>query len=169
MRPSKKDTQKHVIQATDILDCDTPQAVKELATQLSRDEGLKPHEWLLKIMHGHSIPQGMFQNVYNDRGELSHRVFVVEEIYPPLDVRIDAAKAIAAYYAPRLANLQVGQDNGPDNLTTMSDDQLDNEIKLLAHALGETVEAQHVNSNPRKPKARSTRANARKTAKKSGV
>lgn len=72
--------------------------------------GLLPHEWLLKIVRGEPIAQSRWEIVRDSKGNPKKdkdgkvvRELVHDVEYPPMDVRVDAAKAAAPYYAPRLA------------------------------------------------------------------
>lgn len=78
----------------------TTQARKE-----AKAAGLLPHEWLLLVCRGDGIKQMVEVEVRDKRtGRLTGEVKLEEKIiYPAFDVRIDAAKAAAPYYAPKLA------------------------------------------------------------------
>lgn len=63
-----------------------------------------PHEFLLKVVRGEPIEQMVLTNVLDRKGEkVLHTEYQKRIIYPDLPARVDAAKAVAPYYAPRLA------------------------------------------------------------------
>ena len=63
-----------------------------------------PHEFLLGVVRGEPIKQMVLTNVMDKAGKKVLRTEYVERtIYPDLPARVDAAKAVAPYYAPRLA------------------------------------------------------------------
>lgn len=66
-----------------------------------------PHEWLLKVARGEPIPHKQWKVVYDKKGNELSRELVEVEVYADFATRIDAAKAAAPYYAPRLATQQV--------------------------------------------------------------
>lgn len=84
-----------------------PRGVKQTVANSAREqaakEGLLPHEWLLKIARGEPIQQTFWKDQLDKRGNFLGKALVTEDVYPPLDIRTDAAKASAPYYAPRLA------------------------------------------------------------------
>lgn len=95
---------------------------KKLSETLRRkaaEQGLLPHEILLKVARGEPIKHTEVQ----PDGTLSE-----VDLYPALDVRIDAAKAAAPYYAPRLSSQHVDMTTTLDDL---SDEELDARIKEL--------------------------------------
>ena len=60
----------------------------------AKKSGLLPHEWLLQVARGEPV----LHHVINAKGKYEETL-----VYPPMDMRIDAAKAAAPYYAPKLA------------------------------------------------------------------
>jgi hypothetical protein len=88
------------------------QIVSELARKEAAKDGLLPHEWLLKIARGEPIPQTSWKDILDKRGNFVRKELVTEEVYPPLDMRTDCAKAAAPYYAPRLATQLVTLNPG---------------------------------------------------------
>lgn len=78
-------------------------SVSAEARKAAAASGLLPHEWLLKVSRGEPIEQKRWVVVYDKDGKEKSRELVTEEVYADLPTRIDAAKAAAPYYAPRLA------------------------------------------------------------------
>lgn len=96
--------------------------------------GLLPHEWLLKVARGEPVLHRRWKITYHQKTgvELSREV-VEETFYADFPVRVEAAKAAAPYYAPRLAT-QTVTVQGNVGLTKLSDDELKNEILNLVTA-----------------------------------
>lgn len=88
-----------------------PKGGKQIVSNQARAEaaaaGLLPHEWLLKVARGEPIPHKQWKVVYDKKGNELSRELVEVEVYADFATRIDAAKAAAPYYAPRLATQQV--------------------------------------------------------------
>jgi len=80
----------------------TPEVIKKSAD----DAGILPHEWLCCVMRGEKITQMRQVITYwqegEHKGKEKSREWVPEELYPDFAVRLDAAKACAQYYAPKL-------------------------------------------------------------------
>lgn len=64
--------------------------VSQKAREAAAQTGKLPHEILLAFARGETIVWGPKQ----------------EDFYPPPDMQLDAAKAAAPYYAPRLAQVE---------------------------------------------------------------
>ena len=79
--------------------------------------GQLPHEWLLQISRGGAIKQHRLVITYK-RGKEVSREWIEDDYYPCFSDRMDAAKAAAAYYAPRLAAQVVKLDD--DKTKTMA-------------------------------------------------
>lgn len=79
------------------------QKMIKLAKTKAAEVGLKPHEWLLDVALGKPILQKRWVITYGRNGKESKRELVEEEIYVDVKDRIDAAKAAAPFFAPRLA------------------------------------------------------------------
>lgn len=75
---------------------------------------LLPHEILLRAANGESFKFKKLHITYYGRGpnkgQEKHREWVEEEHWPSYSEQIDAAKAAAPYYAPRLASQTIGTD-----------------------------------------------------------
>lgn len=78
------------------------------------ETGLLPHEWLLKVSRGEGIEHKRWVIKYDKNGKETSRELVTEEVYADFPTRIDAAKAAAPFYAPKLAvqQVKVGSDVG---------------------------------------------------------
>lgn len=74
-----------------------------------------PHEFLLKVMNGQKI------------------LHAGEWIQPDFETRLEAARAAAPYFAPKLATVEVNKG--------MNDNELDEAIKRLAAETGITITA----------------------------
>lgn len=90
-------------------------SVQKLTAQ-AREEakatGLLPHEWLLKVSRGEPIEQSHWKETHNAKGEVTSKVLVTGMVYPDIVMRIDAAKAAAPYYAPKLATQIISVNSG---------------------------------------------------------
>lgn len=96
-------------------------------SKLSRDAreramstGMMPHEILLSIARGEIQTT---QQLDKDSGEIQTTKVSVD-----MSMRVDAAKAAAPYYAPKLSTVEL--------MKTGSDDELDSIIKELAAQAG---------------------------------
>ena len=104
-------------------------ALSTMAREEARATGVLPHEWLPSVVRGEPIEQRRYKDVHDKRGNLTGRELVVEEVYPDLAMRQDAAKAAAPYYAPRLATQVITLRGREDLLNSLTDEQLEAEIK----------------------------------------
>lgn len=99
-----------------------PLGSKQKITTKARQEamatGLLPHEWLLKVSRGEGIEQKRWKIEYYKSGPKAgtekSRELITEVVYADFPTRIDAAKAAAPFYAPRLAvqSVKVSPDSG---------------------------------------------------------
>lgn len=69
--------------------------IMTIAREAVRDTSMLPHEWLWKLALGEEIEQ----RIWN----AEHHHFESHMIHATLEMRIEAAKAAAPYYAPKLA------------------------------------------------------------------
>jgi hypothetical protein len=112
------------VQTTGVVITTHTQAMRlsKAAEESARALGVLPHEFLHRIAAGLGIPQKRVTSVPDGRG--GYRDEVVEETaWPSLPMRIDAAKAAAPYYAPRLTSQQVDIKATLDP-TNLSDEEL---------------------------------------------
>lgn len=84
------------------------------AREAAMETGLLPHEWLLKVSRGEGIEHKRWKIIYDKNGNEKSRELITEEVYADFPTRLDAAKAAAPFYAPRLAvqQVKVGPDTG---------------------------------------------------------
>lgn len=82
------------------------------AREAAMETGLLPHEWLLKVSRGEGIKHKRWVVKYDAKGNEKSRELVEEEIYADFSTRLDAAKAAAPFYAPRLATQTVSLQGG---------------------------------------------------------
>lgn len=89
-------------------------SVTAKAREAAAKTGLLPHEWLLKVSRGEPIEQKRWVVVYDKNGNEKSRELITEEVYADFLTRLDAAKAAAPFYAPKLAvqQVKVGPDTG---------------------------------------------------------
>ncbi len=108
---------------------------KMLMSELSQAEaklaGILPHEWLLKVVRGDPIEQSYTVDVVDKKGQVIGQEVMTKTVYPDLQMRHDAAKAAAPYYAPRLATQVITLRGREDVLNQLTDEQLDDAIKAL--------------------------------------
>lgn len=91
--------------------------------------GKLPHEILLDIARGEPIDHHVW--------DPEKKAYVKRSIYPPWEDRIDAAKAAAPFFAPRLAAAVV-KTPGSQDPTSLSDQQLNDELRKLLLEFGIT-------------------------------
>src|SRR3990167_3405056 len=84
------------------------------AKQAAMETGLLPHEWLLMVSRGEGIKHKRWVVKYDAKGNEKSRDLVEEEVYADFPTRIDAAKAAAPFYAPRLAVQTVSVSGNSD-------------------------------------------------------
>ena len=104
------------------------------AREAARLTGELPHEFLLRVTRGEVIAQPMRL----DSGE-TRTVYQI----PDLPMRVDAAKAAAPYFAPKLSAVQF--------LSQSTDDELDQLIAGLATEAGIGVSAGGEGEAPEDP------------------
>ena len=83
---------------------------------------LLPHELLLRAANGQSFKVRKLHIIYYargpKRGEEKERKWVEEDYYPTFEEQLDAAKAAAPYYAPRLMSQTVNPGENTANALT---------------------------------------------------
>jgi hypothetical protein len=103
-------------------------AVTLAATQ----RGMLPHEFLAHIASGAPVRHTFQQPIFNSDGVQTGLRTQELDVYPDLEQRIDAAKASAPYFAPRLAAVaQLPAPKG-SQFAALTDEQLDEQIRLLS-------------------------------------
>lgn len=80
----------------------------------ARETGILPHEWLLRVSRGEGILHRRWVTKYDLRGNEKSRELVEEEVYADFPTRLDAAKAAAPYFAPKLASQTVNVAGTPE-------------------------------------------------------
>jgi len=90
-----------------------------------------PHEFLVAIMEG--------EEQFNDRvfSPVAKKFLLVRR-YPTLAERIDAAKAAAPYYAPKLG-MQLTDPTGLSDIQNLSQEALQERIKRLTDAAQQSL------------------------------
>lgn len=88
--------------------------------QMARLSGILPHEFLLNICRGEVV----IEKYVDEYGVLQER-----EVYPDIGMRIDAAKAAAPFFAPKLSVQQVDMSASAD-LEHLSVDELKRRLQL---------------------------------------
>lgn len=115
------------------------QKVTTQARLEAAQSGLLPHEWLLKVARGEPVPHTKWKITYHAKtGVELKRELVHEEYYADFDRRIDAAKAAAPFYAPRLAT-QTVTVSGNVGLTKLTDEELKDELLTLIKEMPELL------------------------------
>lgn len=90
-----------------------------MAREEARKTGELPHEFLLRVVRGEII----YRREVDEDGVITK----VREVYD-FPTRVDAAKASAPYYAPKISTVEV--------ISGVPDDELDAIIKKLAAETG---------------------------------
>lgn len=114
------------------------QKITAKAREEAEQSGLLPHAWLLAVARGEPVPHKRWKITYDKSGNETRRQLVTEEFYADFPMRIDAAKAAAPYYSPRLATQTVTID-GNLGLTKLTDDELKNELLTLIKDMPELL------------------------------
>ena len=113
---------------------DAPRLLPAVARAKAMQEGILPHEWLLKVARGEGIEQHVWEEIRDEDDELVSRKLVKVTLYPDIELRIDAAKAAAPYYAPRLVAQTVGVVGSIDT-ARLTDEELDARLHALQQRL----------------------------------
>lgn len=95
------------------------------AAKLAKEAGLLPHEWLLKVARGEPVSHKQWKITNDKNGREIKRELVEVEYYADFMTRIDAAKAAAPYYAPRLASQVLNVKGGNEALAKAITDLAD--------------------------------------------
>jgi len=100
----------------------TAKAQEAAKLKAGKEGHLLPHEILLKAANGECFQQRRLHIIYHGRGpnkgKEKERRWVEEDYWPSVSEQIDAAKAAAPYFVPRLAAQTIGTDgNTADALT----------------------------------------------------
>lgn len=104
-------------------------AINALVRKRAIESGKLPHEILLQIARGEPIDHHVW--------DPEKKAYVKRTIYPPWEDRVDAAKAAAPFFAPRLA-AQIIKTPGTDTPSTMTDKQLNDELRKMLIEFGIT-------------------------------
>lgn len=92
----------------------TARAQRDARVKAEGDGKLLPHEILLRAANGECFKQKKLHIVYYksgpNKGQEKSREWVIEDYWPSVTEQIDAAKAAAPYYVPRLASQTIGTD-----------------------------------------------------------
>lgn len=91
------------------------------AREAAMETGLLPHEWLLKVSRGEPIEQKRWVVQYDKTGKEKSRELITEEVYADFPTRIDAAKAAAPFYAPKLAVQTVNVPGAPGAVNAVAE------------------------------------------------
>ena len=85
--------------------------ISKAAIKAAKETGVLPHEWLLSVARGDAIEQKRHE-IVRDKDGNETKIVVAEMIYPDIGVRMDAAKAAAPFYAPKLATKVISMQGG---------------------------------------------------------
>lgn len=119
--------------------------LRRIARRAAAPRGMEPHEFLAAIARGDPIEQVITTPIIDrDTGVITGYRHDAQDVYPDLELRIDAAKAAAPYYAPRLTPLGVApslRDGASgDRFRQLSDHELNAAISLLSDQRGNIVD-----------------------------
>jgi hypothetical protein len=92
--------------------------------------GILPHEFLLAVARGERIKQLVPVGTQTIDG-VEEQLFAERWLVPDFEKRMDAAKAAAPYYAPKISTVEV--------ITGVSDDELDAIIASAAAEAGVSI------------------------------
>lgn len=91
--------------------------------RMARDSGQLPHEFLLQMSRGEPV------ETYTQSPE-DPDVLIKRTVVPDLAMRVDAAKACANYFAPKLSIQQVDM-TGLSELGDLSVDELQSRLRVV--------------------------------------
>lgn len=111
-------------------------ALTLLSVQKAREEGILPHEWLLKVTRGEPIKHTV-TNRETDKDGVEKIVHEEIDVYPDFETRVDAAKACCQFYAPRLSAIQVKSINPKGVVSTVDEHDLNEMLEELANDIRE--------------------------------
>lgn len=94
------------------------------------EEGILPHQFLLKIARGEGVQHSSVKQTFNDDGVLEHGLVQETIVYPTFEQRLDAAHKCASYFAPKLSATNVAQ-----TVALSEPEQVSTYIKTLLEAL----------------------------------
>ena len=103
---------------------------RKAIVEAAAEAGLLPHEWLLGVVRGEPVIQREWDITYDEQGNEESRELKEQAVYPGLEVRMDAAKAAAGYFAPRL-QAQTVELSGSLGVDKLSDEELEARLKEL--------------------------------------
>ncbi len=89
------------------------------AIEAAKEQGVLPHEWLLSVARGDAIEQKRYEIVRDKDGNEIDKIVMTEMIYPDIGLRMDAAKAAAPFYAPKLATQVISMQGGTEAMIEM--------------------------------------------------
>ena len=101
--------------------------MSQRAIEEAKASGLLPHEWLLAVVRGEPIEQRRIEVTYDDQGNIEAEEVRSIEVFPTLSERIDAAKAVAPYYAPKL-QAQTVEVSGHLNMDNLTEEEVDKKL-----------------------------------------
>jgi hypothetical protein len=103
------------------------------AREAAQATGILPHEFLLSVARGEPVTKRTVDPI---TGEL-----IQSQQYPDLPTRIDAAKAAAPYFAPKISTVEVIQGVSDDSLDAIIE-RAAAEAGISLGALGESEEGE---------------------------
>lgn len=94
--------------------------ISAVAREKAMATGLLPHEWLLSVARGDPIAHKRWDILLDENDKEISRELIEEVYYADFSTRVDAAKAAAPFYAPKLATqtVTVGGD-APEDLAVI--------------------------------------------------
>lgn len=111
---------------------DSKNVLTLLAVEKAREEGILPHEWLLKVTRGEAIKHTITEKTIDESG-VETLVHKQVDVYPDFDTRVDAAKACCQFFAPRLSAIQVKSVNPRGVISTVDETDLDEMLEELVN------------------------------------
>lgn len=95
-----------------------------MSVEKAREEGILPHEWLLKVTRGEAIDHIVTEKEIGSDG-IETLVTKKIKVYPDFETRVDAAKACCQFFAPRLSAIQVRSTNAKGIIEEIDEVDLD--------------------------------------------
>jgi hypothetical protein len=91
--------------------------ITEKAAEKSKELGILPHEWLLKVAQGEGIEHKYWDIKHNAKGKELSRELKKEIVYADFITRVDAAKAAAPFFAAKYVYKTVSNPAGSNGST----------------------------------------------------
>lgn len=115
----------------------TTSILTKLAAKEAQLEGLLPHEWLNRIVQGHAVSQMIPHRLIDPDTNEQTIEWRESVIYPDLETRVECAKACAQFFAPKYNAIKATINQPQNQLSHMTESDIDEMLAELAGELDE--------------------------------